>query len=328
MGEREGRLETWIAHQEDRGETAAAAMGRTLLDQIGDLPLSQKPSAGADRSPITQEETKITPEFVRRIMGKDFIRPDTVRMAVGREVKPAQLSRLLEPLDLEMLLRIKELGGFLSLRTDRAGDGSPLTAQWMHQHLEQKLVDDGKGKIFYNTDWYNRHGFFRNEAARYGEDGLALVLVTKDVVKGTTKRNYADQTVALADFLKDQVYASRQLPDVYQEAIDEFMGQREELTNLQYSDWKKAAIRLSELPLNILTRGIFAERIYDSSVYLAQNDERLLPNTWDWTRSRTSDDRLVYVGDSVASGAYVDGWYPDGSDPGLGVCASLIVSQI
>ncbi|OGE10528.1 hypothetical protein A3A60_03225 [Candidatus Curtissbacteria bacterium RIFCSPLOWO2_01_FULL_42_26] len=292
-----------------------------MLEAVGvEFPDGAVPSA-------TREKTEVTLDLVKMIMDKDFIGPAQVEKATNRVITQAELTRLLEPLSIEMLARGKELGAFLTLRTGKAGDGSPLTAKWMQQKLEPGLKEDGKGRILYDTDWYGKENFFTKETPGYD---LALAFTTKNVIDGSTGLNYLEQTQLLADFFKEAVFRGQKLPDVYQQAIDEFeskMGKLQQLLK-DGNKWQQAAMKLSKLAINQLARRNFPEGIYDLALYTQSTGTWLLSNRWDWLNSRTADGFLVHFGRSAAAGASVYRWRPDRSSSSLGVCASWIVSKI
>lgn len=274
----------------------------------------------------SKEKTEVNLDLVKSIMGQDFIGPEQVQATYGRQVTEKELTQLLAPLTIEMLLKGKELGAFLSLRTSRTGDKKPITGKFVYQTLEPQLKKEGKGAVFYSADWYHNEDFFVKETPRHN---LALAFTTKDVIDGSTNVNYLNQSQILADFLKNKVFAGQTLAPEYKAAIDEFKNRKEELEEqLLGRDWRQAVSELSQLAINQLGRRTFAETVYDSATYLQSTGIRLLPNRWDRTISRTADGYLVSFGGSYADGADVDGWGPDDSNPDLGVCASWVVSKI
>lgn len=64
------------------------------------------------------------------------------------------------------------------------------------------------------------------------------------------------------------------------------------------------------------------EAIWDNMLYYINNKERILPDKYDWTKSRTSDGGLVFVGGFDSGGLVVDSWVPESSFSSLGVCPS------
>ncbi len=286
---------------------------------------ADKPLSTLSAEAPSKEKTEVSVDIVKAIMGQDFIGPEEVQRTYGRKVTEKELAQLLKPVTVEMLARGRELGAILSLRTGRTGDGKPITGQWMRQTLEPRLKEERKGRIFYNTDLYDKMDFFTQDGPRHD---LALAFTTKNVIDGSTDVNYLEQTKSLVDFLQRKVFADQTLQPAYQDAITQFKNQKEELEQLLARDWRQAAAKLSQLAINQLARRTFPEAVYDWATYLQNTGTRLLPNNWDWTTSRASDDSLVDFGHSDADGAYVAGWAPDFSAPRLGVCASWVVSKI
>ena len=64
------------------------------------------------------------------------------------------------------------------------------------------------------------------------------------------------------------------------------------------------------------------EVVWDEILYYARTGKKVLPNRWDWTKTQTSDGRLVHVGAFASDGLRVARWDPDETHSNLGVVPS------
>ena len=71
--------------------------------------------------------------------------------------------------------------------------------------------------------------------------------------------------VAIKTVWENEVFAGEDVPEVYQEAINEFNAQKDTLAKLINSDWQEAAKKISKLKINQLTRENFTEVLYRQS---------------------------------------------------------------
>jgi hypothetical protein len=258
-------------------------------------------------------EQGISLEQAEDILGSDFLGPETVEKTFGRKLQEEEIPPL--SCTQEELEKAKERGWMLVLHVDKAPDGSPLTMKKMNELLSGNTSDGGK--ILFDTDWYKNEKFFTEDTPR-----SSWAFVSKEVIPGSTSKNYLQQTEVLADYLQNQAFEGQVLPEEYQKAIEEFNDQKQEIQELMSSDRKKAAERLANLSINQLLRQKPSEVIYDLLVYYANNNQRLLEDRYTWTSVRRSAGELVPVGRFVADGAIVSGWEPDDSGGLLGVVFS------
>ena len=255
-------------------------------------------------------------ERAREVLGQDVLGPEQVKKAFGIELDPDEVPDI--PFSKEELERAKELGQMLVLRTNQAPDGSPLTMQNMQELLQDQFDQEGKGRVLYDTEWYNNERFFTQETPE-----PFWALVTKDFIPGSTRKNYVEQTELLVAYLKDSVFRGQKMPNEYQEAIEEFEKQSKDLKELTDKDWQKAAERFEQLKLTQLTRQTPVEALYDIMLVFQNNDERLLPpGTGTWTSRRTSHGGLVRVGYLGSWSMHVDRDRPDRRNDYLGVSFS------
>ena len=251
-----------------------------------------------------------TPAFARKLYAHwTFFGVPEVSKAFGLTLDPATIPVI--PFTEEELARSRELGQFLILHT-------PITMQQLHDQSDNKL---GRGKLFYDVDWYPQEPFYTSEST-----GLEWLLVSRDLIPGSTGRNYLEQTQVIADYVRKQVYADMEMPAAYQAAITELKSQKAALEKLRKSNWQKAAEALASLKLNRLFRGTPAQTLYNSVAYFKTNREYLLPGKYHWSALRSARGFLVYLGGGYPDGVRVHGYVPGVSFDGLGVVFSRSVA--
>ena len=253
----------------------------------------------------------------RELLGEDLIGPEEIEKTWG--VSPEEIPDI--PFSREELERAKEMGQMLVLRIDKTADGKPMSMEAMNTILAKRWEKEKKGGLLNTAEgWRDRvtgSKDFAEVAPRAG-----WVLVSKELLPGSTSKNYIEQTEVIIKALREQAFKDAELPDEYEEAIREFEVNKDRLTKLMSENWQQAAKELSELKISQLTRQSLQEGIYDLALYFDKNGKRLLPNVYTWSNSRSSDGRLVSLGDFVAEGVDGGGWTPDGRGGLLGVLLS------
>ena len=251
----------------------------------------------------------ISPEKAKEIMGEqDVLGSEAIEKALNIKLKKEQIPKI--PFKKHELERAKELNQFLVLRT-------PLTMEKMNELLQTEFEQQNKGKILYDTDRYKNEDFFKKDIPK-----LQWALTSKEPIPNSTSKNYLEQTELIADYLKNQVFKDKELPKQYEQAIEEFNKQKQNIQKLMKDDWKKAAEQLSKLKINQITRQSPAEALYDTLIYFQNNQERLLKDGYTWTKRCSSDGGLVLVGCFASDGADVDRWSPASAHDSLGVSFS------
>lgn len=223
------------------------------------------------------------------IMGTDFFGPDEVENAFGFEIDKDLIPDI--PFSAQELADAKANGQYLMLYVSNKADGTRITAQELVNTLQEKFNSDGKGKIQYDTDWYENEKFYTTDTPR-----IAWRLITKDVIPGSLNHNYLKQTEDIAKYLKGTVFKGRSIPADYQKAIDEFERQKKGIGKNLSSDWQDSANKLLKLKLTQLTRQTFVEERYGWLVYFQNRNDRLLESKYTWTGAQASDGGLVGVG--------------------------------
>lgn len=242
--------------------------------------------------------------------GTDCFGPQEVRQ-IGFEI--GEVPPI--PLGKTMLAHLRTLGVSLEWH-------EPETMKGLHDRLGNEIV---KGtKLLYNTDWYRENSFYTTEKSAVAH----WRVVTKAVVPNSISKEYLPQTRVLAEYLRDKVFSGGSLPEKFRLALEELNDRHRELSELVESDWKAVAEQIAGLSINQLCRGTAVQSVYGLALHKAVNDEFLLSGMWDWTKSRSSDGRLVLVGDAASGGVYVYDGRPGRSDGSLGVRLSCSVEDL
>ncbi|MBF8280359.1 MAG: hypothetical protein HW383_132 [Candidatus Magasanikbacteria bacterium] len=279
------------------------------------------------KQPEFKRGEKLTMEQAETIIGREnFFGPEAVEKAFGIRLAREQIPEIpFLKVDLE---RAKELGQFLVLRADKAPDGQPLTMRKMHELLQADFSQAGKGKVLYDTKegWKIKSEFFTTETPQ-----ATWALSSRTLISDSKSKNYVEQTQALIQYLTEEVFKDQDLPPQYQAAINEFQtyydrnfqGKTpEQIKQLLDSEWERYAKELSELQLNELTRQSPADALYDMLIHFQNTGTKILETDYTWTKRRSSNGRLVDVGDFDAGGAGVFDRPPDSSYGNLGVSFS------
>lgn len=226
-----------------------------------------------------------TIQEAKEIMQEDYIGAEEINSILGIEIKNIPPI----PFSLETLLRAKERGQFLILRTNEIPADKFALAN-VKQTLEKAP----------QTRW----ALVTKEILGYKNGNP-----DSDQTKVSTSKNYLEQTEVMVNYLRDEEFAGQPIPQEYQEAIAEFEDQKEELRPLVLSTdekvWEPAAQRLANLKISQLTRRTRDEGLYDLDFYFQKNKVYLLPNRYDWSSTVNSSGRLVCFGRFVADGAVV-----------------------
>lgn len=243
----------------------------------------------AKTEPTNEEVAKIKDTIkqmrkAKKIFGKDFCGPEEIEWVLGHpvygQIAPEKIPEI--PFSQNELERAKDLGQMLVLRIDEIAEGEPLTIEKMNEVMEgqsgiklgfplleysivkrqyaQNSISYEKGRIA-DRAWYKNEDFCNKEVPN-----LRWALISKDVMPGSDGNgyyNYLHQTELIVKFLMEEVFKDQELPDIYQEAIQEFESQKGEIASITESDWKEAARRLTNLKITQLTRNNTVEELYD-----------------------------------------------------------------
>ena len=174
----------------------------------------------------------------------------------------------------------------------------------------QNMKKDGT-KLLNDISWYKDEKFFTKDSSE-----LRWKIVTKELIPNSTNKNYLEQTDVLYDYVKNMydVKDIDEIPSEVMEAVHEWDDLKNdaqkfaELKRLVESDdeteWKLGASTLESLKLTQMFRESFIEWLYRTALTERATGERLLPNKYSWTKSRSS------IGIFVVAGLFDD----DGGD--------------
>lgn len=284
----------------------------------------EQKTASPEAKPVTSPEAKLEGPVLEQIeaaiekLGKENVfGPKEVEKTFG--VRLAEIPDI--PFSIEELERAQILGQMLVLRVDKTTEGKPMSLEAMVAILTKRWDKEKKGGLLNTAEgWRDRMTGAEDFGKIAPRSGWALV--SKDLLEGSTSKNYVEQTEVIIKALKEKAFKDIEMPEEYVEAIKEFNEQKERLTKLMSEDWAAAAKQLAELKINQLTRQSIQETIYDLGVYYDTHGKRLLPNSYTWSNSRSSDGRLVDLGSFGAGGVDGGGWGPDNRSGNLGVSLS------
>jgi len=247
-------------------------------------------------------------EKAAEIMGVDFFGPAAIEKTFGIQLEQCDIPAI--PFSEAELERAEELGQFLILRVNQTADGQPLTMENMNQMLANEFKTANKGKILYKTDdsgqieddaLYRNEDFFLKETPK-----LSWALVTKEVIPDSLNKNYLEQTTEIVNYLQKEVFADQEMPKEYDKAITDFENVKDEIAELiSQGNWQKAAELLEGLAITKSTRQTPVEALYDILVYFQNTGDRLLKETYTWTRRCDSGGEFVDVGDAGDEGVDV-----------------------
>lgn len=266
-------------------------------------------------------EFDLIEEYAQELFGRDFLGPEQVAEALDIEIPWDMVPEI--PFTEDELDQAFELGQYLILRVDQDADGTPLTIANLNQRLQERFRKKGHGSILWDTSWYEDEEFFLNDPPR-----LKWALATRELMPESTSKDYLDQTLTLAEYVRNQVFKDIPLTEEFEEALAELDRQKTALIKLRddvnagRASWQDLAKKLVGLKINQLGRQKPSEAVYDSLVMLETNNERLLEERLNWAVGMTSDSRLVYAGEFDADGLDVSAWYPRFGHEDLGVVFS------
>lgn len=216
---------------------------------------------------LTEEEKK---DGITNFLGPDEIK----RTTFGPESVPSEIPPI--PFSKEELLQAAKLGQFLILRSDQ------ISKDKLQLPNVKRALEKAPEKRW--------------------------ALVTKEIIPDSTDKNYLEQIEQLIKYLREEVFADIEIPTEYEEAIAEFENKKEELrpkvTSQDEAVWKPVVEELINLDIVKMTRRSLDEVCYDLELYKQATGQYLLPNIYDWTRTRASDGNLVNVGNFDSAGVY------------------------
>jgi hypothetical protein len=208
--------------------------------------------------------------------------------------------------------RAAELGHYLIYQPTQDRRRTPLTMREMYNRFGNLLKGD---LLFSNAQRFEGEAFFTKQTMREG-----WFWVSQGLIPGSTHSDFVYQTEDICNYLRDRVYVGQDLPEVYAQAIAEFVSRKYEILELMEKDWKRGARECARLQINRLCRERPVEAMHGNIVYRSVNARYpMLGEFYAGTNARCSDGSLVYVGHSTARGTGVIPCDPNRSESHLGV---------
>ncbi len=265
-------------------------------------------TSGVQEKPFQKSIFEEREKEAREILEKgNFFGRQEVEKALGIEVDPLIIPEI--PFPKKDLEKAKELGQFLILRVDKTKDGDPLTMEKIN-HLQKGKDYEGKKLLHLNdkegetlkSAWYKKKYFFKKETPE-----LSWALVSKDIIPRSGGKDYLKQTEEIIYYIKD-IFKDGEIPEEYQEAIEEFEDKKDGLKKMLVHDWEgvlekarhpgetlapdmfEAVEKLSDLKINQLTRPTPVEVFYDSVVYYQGAGQPLYEKEFVWTSAKSFHD--------------------------------------
>jgi len=294
-------------YEPDKYKTSTQKKAEGVLKEVDEMKRAQG------------KETVSGIEFqeARELLGEDLIGPEEIEKTWG--VRPEEIPDI--PFSREELERAKEMGQMLVLRVDRTEDGKPMSMEAMNTILAKRWEKEKKGGLLNTAEgWRDKVTGSKDFSEVAPRAGWALI--SKELLKDSTSKNYIEQTDVIIKALREQAFKDIEMPEEYEEAIREFEVNKDRLTKLMGENWQQAAKELAELKITQITRQSIQETIYDLALYYDKNGKRLLLNVYTWSNSRSTDGRLVDLGDFGARGVLDFGWTPAYRYGDLGVLLS------
>ena len=262
----------------------------------------------------------------KEIMGVNFFGPEEVNAVLGLEFPKGRIPEI--TFSKEVLENLKDThqlilygGGYRKI--PETGGYFGVNGQEFDARLQNKKKDGTK--LLYDVDWYKNEEFFTRDSSE-----LQWKIVSKDLIPNSTSKNYLEQTDVLVDCVESMYTDPAKIPSEIMGALMEWHDLKrnrkkfDELKKFVESsdevEWKSAADTLEKLKLTQMFRESFIEWFYRTALTERATGERLLPNKYSWTKSRTSDGYFVGAGDFGDGGGGVSGWRPGDSPSSLG-CA-------
>jgi len=290
---------------------------RSALDRLrGEGVISvEEHRAAADN--LDELYGEISPEEARDIMGGGkFLGSDEVERAFGfspEEVPAISFSK-------EELERAAALGQILVLRADRA-EGEPLSMAKMDElFLSRRPAGDTLSLVVDGNPYLRYQDFYGLETPSPG-----WALISSERLPETDNRSFLDQMEEVSYYLTHYVFKDRELPQEYQDALEEFAQFHEEQRTARYLQGAQSCTSqdIATLKLVQLTRPTAADLLYDTAVAHAANGKYLFSDDLIWSRTANGD---LFVEIGKGAGRYVsqmDSYNPAWQDG----CVSASISR-
>ncbi len=301
----QGTLDRWagsVNRKQTAGKATPAYLPWNRVAKLDPYRRFKRP-VSAEAEELLEEEVPEAEEVVgrggpmieraREVLGRDFLGVEAIKK-LEQELKKVGVNAefILDnlppfPYTEEDLQTAKTFGEMLVLRPEamlRRGREVPLTMIEFRELFRKDPL--GKMQTVVYSFRTEANDWYKREkfATQAGEIKLGWSLVKKDVLDGSTNTGWNDQEQLLRQYEAD----------------------------LKRKGAKNVSVR----------RRTGTEAFYDALLYYVNIGERFLPDEYDWTQTRTSDGRLVFVGNFDSYGLDVRHNWPEYSVSFIGVCPS------
>jgi hypothetical protein len=264
----------------------------------------------------------VSVEEAEQIMGRElFHGPEDIEKVF---LSPFQLEEIPPiPFSRAELMRALQLGQQLILQVDEMymdSDSGDMKVPITLENLKARFTESHDNTPYFDPvaqSSIQEADFFKNEKVRSG-----WVLTSKDVVPNSTSKSYLQQTQVLVDYIRGEVFKGAEVPGIYQDAINEFEAQKDELGTLRGGQWKILSERLGALKINQLLRERPVEVFSRIILHDQSRHEKLLFSNSTWTSTLSSGSNLVGVGGLGDGGLRVWANFPHSESETIGVSLS------
>jgi MoxR-like ATPase len=257
--------------------------------------ITEPKEAESDRELIPGDYEGI--RLVTEILGKEnVLGPAAVEEAFGvklQEVPVIPFSRA----ELQEAAKLKQM---LVLRIDKTKEGKPMNMDEISKVFRGRFSNDPQGGVLATPEGWRL--FVGGEAFSKDVPRAGWALVSKELIPGSTGKNYLEQTNLLLDYIFFKVFRSGPVPEIYAVALGEFNDEYEALKKLLSTDPLEAARRLSELKITKLSRHSLVEAVYDVSLRMDATGQRSLAFSDTLTSTRAQNGDFVHIGNFSSRG--------------------------
>lgn len=215
---------------------------------------------------LTMEIMPCSPERAEKILGKDYLGPETIQSVFKYKLK--EIPEI--PFTIKDIEKAKELGQYLILRITKF---KPLLS-WEERDLTTSILLRSVRDVHKVNDLIAQQGRYLYDTPRLG-----WALVNKESVGfgpayTTEKQSYDVQTTTMLDYLSSKIYRNRELPEKYNKMLHEYnVLMKDAFTKGTPTQPDFESVQ--KLGINQVLRHTFVEVLYDIYVYYQKNKEFL-----------------------------------------------------
>lgn len=284
------------------------------------------------------EQDEVSYAEARELFQENFLGPEAIEAAFGFRPEVKDIPAI--PFSKRELEEAARGGEMLVLNWDETPEGTPLSIETMAKRALTRLPDgnviekhpDGTPKRhLLHKDQFEDNGTIMSGAWFVKDQNILSVtpergwqLVSPDIVRDSTSKNYLDQTEFLIDHIRT-TFPNGTFPTGSKEALAE-EGWKQERPKIQKlideGNIKDASRVLSDLAVSKLFREPVANTIFRYLVAYRNGKQLFTDGTYSWSDTVASDGFLALFGYADAVGACVDGY-----GPGSGWTRSGVVSS-